>query len=160
MTYYDDIAKGYNELHKSEQEVKIRTILNHIIIQPKDIILDVGGGPCFLTGFINNNIINIDPSEKLLNQSKAYKNIQASMESIPLPNKSIDIVICISSFHHSTNPNLACKEMIRVGKERYVITLLNNSKNHQNLKEILKKHFTIQKEIVSRHDTIYILYPI
>jgi ubiquinone/menaquinone biosynthesis C-methylase UbiE len=42
--YYDAIAKGYDKLHKQEQQRKLKVILPHLEIKPTDMFVDVGCG--------------------------------------------------------------------------------------------------------------------
>ena len=39
MNYYDEIAEGYEELHKEEQEKKIEIVKKHLEINPDDKLL-------------------------------------------------------------------------------------------------------------------------
>ena len=56
MTYYDEIASGYEELHSEEQLAKIGLIKDHFRVTVKDKLLDVGCG----TGVVSIDLIRKD----------------------------------------------------------------------------------------------------
>jgi ubiquinone/menaquinone biosynthesis C-methylase UbiE len=53
VTYYDGIAKGYDRLHKQEQQRKLKVILPHLQIKPTDMFVDVGCGTGVAFPFFN-----------------------------------------------------------------------------------------------------------
>ena len=75
MNYYNNIAKGYEELHKEEQLKKLKAIKKYLRINPEDKLLDVGCGTGLTTSCWNCKCYGIDPSKKLLEiAKKKYKN--------------------------------------------------------------------------------------
>jgi ubiquinone/menaquinone biosynthesis C-methylase UbiE len=122
MSYYDDIAAGYNELHGEEQRKKYALIASHLKLGTH--VLDVGAG----TG-IGHDIIpslGIDPAPKLIKQHPNKESIVGSAEALPFPDKSFDAVICVTAIHH-TDYRKAISEMRRVTKGPIAVTILKKS---------------------------------
>ena len=144
MTYYDEIAKGYDELHKEEQVKKIKEILKHVKVKSTDKILDVGCGPCYLAEFIECSYVGIDPSVKLLELAKKKlknrlntKLMIGKGESLPFADKSFDIVFCITALHNFDDIQKSLDEMKRVGK-RIVVSVLKDSKHTDEIRKKIK----------------------
>ena len=81
MNYYNEIAEGYNELHKEEQLNKLKIIKENIEINKTDKLLDVGCGTGISSDF-DCNVYAIDPSEELLKQNPVKNKIIANAENI------------------------------------------------------------------------------
>ena len=157
MNYYDQTASGYPELHKEEQVKKIKLIVDNISIAPHENILDLGCGVGFLNNlFPNNNITSVDPSEELLKQNKNKNKIKASAENLPFQDHSFDWVISITAVHHF-NLNKAIKEIKRVGKNNFIITVLKKSNKKQEIINKLKQEFKVKKQLEQDKDIIFIL---
>lgn len=81
-------------------------------------ILDIGCGHAdyFKDIYKNNsNIIGLDPDKNALNKNKIIKNkIVATIEKIPLPDNSTDLIICAFVLEHIENPGAAISEVSRV----------------------------------------------
>ena len=82
MTYYDDIAEGYDELHFEEQKKKAQIILKEIKIKKKDTLLDVGCGTGKVTELFPCKAWGVDPSEKLLAKAK-IPHLKGTAEQLP-----------------------------------------------------------------------------
>ena len=93
MNYYDEIATGYEELHKEEQEAKINIIKKHLEIKNNNKLIDVGCGTGLTTLAWDCQLYGLDPSIKLLEKAKSKpesKNvnwINAPAEDIPFDDK-------------------------------------------------------------------------
>ncbi len=133
MEYYDEIADGYEELHKEEQIEKIKIILRHI--KPKGILLDIGAGSGISTKPFEKycTCIALDPSEKLLKKYEGFKMI-GKAEELPFPDNYFDTIISVTSLHHA-DIEKALKEIFRVAKENaeIALTVLKKSKVNLNL---------------------------
>jgi len=120
--FFDKVANtNYGNSEKLD-----KYILEKIVIEDKISILDLGcGDGRFLEKIRNlneNNILyGLDISEKMLDIAR-NKNIEGcnfilgDSTHLPYKNKSIDMIFCLNSFHHYSNPSLAIKEMKRVLK--------------------------------------------
>ncbi|MBL7150551.1 methyltransferase domain-containing protein [Candidatus Microgenomates bacterium] len=74
--------------------------------------------------FPNSKIVGLDLSPKMVKQarlkSKTLANvefIEGNSESLPFNKKSFDVVLCIHSFHHYSNQEIALQEAFRVLKK-------------------------------------------
>jgi len=152
MKYYDKIAEGYDELHGEEQRKKLKIIKKHL--NPKGLILDIGAGTGISAEYFDN-IILLEPSEKMLKKAKGKK-VVGTAEKIPFPDGKFDAIISVTALHH-TNIKKAIKEIKRVSKKncKYAFSILKKSKNYKLIKEELKKNFKL-KEIDEEKDTILI----
>lgn len=146
MQYYNEIAKGYNELHKEEQLNKIKIIKQ--CIKPKGLLLDIGAGTGISTEPFEKEClcIALDPSIKMLKQYKGLKVI-AKAENLPFKDKVFDAIISVTALHHA-DIKQALKEIKRVSKNnaQIAITILKKSKAR------LPKEF---KKIDEEKDFIY-----
>ncbi len=154
MTYYNNIAKGYNGLHGEEQLKKINIILNNIKIKKTDKLLDVGCGTGFYLDLFKCNITGVDPSEELLKECK-YKTIKAYAEKLPFKDNSFDLVISITSIHNFKNINKALEEMKRVGEKKFVFSVLKKSKKFDYIIDLIKKKFKVKKIVIEEKDAIF-----
>lgn len=155
MDYYEKISKAYPELHKEEQVRKIKRILEEIKIAEDAYVLDVGAGPCWLNEFLPN-VFSLDPVEEFLRMGKTTKAVVAYAEYIPFQNKTFDLVFCLTSLHNFFDMEKAIKEMIRVGKEAFIITLLKKSPRYDMMKELIEKNLKIERTLEDETDTILI----
>ena len=161
MNYYNNIAKGYEELHKEEQLKKLKAIKKYLRINPEDKLLDVGCGTGLTTSCWNCKCYGIDPSKKLLEiAKKKYKDIifkQAPAEKIPFKDNFFDIVISVTAIQNFTNVEKALKEIKRVGKNNFVLTFLKKSQKRNKIDKLIKKYFKIKKILEEEKDLIYII---
>ena len=151
MTYYDDIAEGYNELHCEEQEKKLAIVKQYIKPEQNDLLLDVGCGTGVSTQF-DCKCGGIDPSEKLIQIAlKSYSDkefIVGSAEKLPFPENHFDYVISLTAAQNFTNMNKAIEEINRVAKKdcKIVISILKKSSKVEELKLILKNYKIVEQE--------------
>ena len=155
MTYYDDIASGYKELHGEEQRVKLRLISQHVSVKESDTLLDVGAGPGFASEFFTCHITAVDPSAKLLEQNPATEKVVCKAENLPFENHSFD-VLCLSAIHHC-DVEKAVSEIRRVGKGVFIISVLRKAENFEKIVKILENNFKVEKTLQDNKDTIFIL---
>jgi len=139
MKYYNTIASSYNDLYGTEQLEKARAILKYI--RPSGLLLDIGAGSGISTKLFEKycECIALDPSKGLLEQYNGEK-VVATAEKIPFPDNHFDVIISITSLHH-TNIKKALKEIFRVAKKdaQIAITILKKSKVDLSLFKNFKK---------------------
>lgn len=158
MTYYDQIAKGYNRLHGEEQIKKAKIVLQHIKPKPDDFLLDIGCGTGISTELFKCNKLGIDPAKELLKQAK-FPTINTGAESLPLKDNTFDTIISLTAIHNFKDIKRGIKEMLRVGKQscKYGVSVLKKSSKAKTIDTLIKKNFKIIKTIDEGKDTIYIL---
>jgi len=156
--YYDEIAQGYEELHKEEQLKKIEIIKQNISIKKTDKLLDVGCGTGLTTEPWDCKRFGIDPSAKLLeraHQKDVIEYKKAPAEDIPYPNEFFDIVISITAIQNFDDIEKGLKEIKRVGKYRFVLTFLKRSEKRKNIEKMIGSLFKTEKIIEEDKDIIY-----
>lgn len=153
MGYYDDIAEGYNELHKEEQLNKLKIIAKHLKVDKNMKLLDIGCGTGLSKKVFDCNITGIDPAEELLKQC-SFKTIKAEAELIPFRDNEFDLVIAVTSIHNFNNIEKGLNEIKRVGTNNFALTVLKKSPKAELITEEIKKIFTVKKIILEEKDII------
>ena len=153
--YYNQISKGYNELHKEEQLKKLSIIKNNIKIKNHNLLLDVGCGTGISSDF-NCKVIGIDQSIELLKQNNKNK-ILAKAENIPFKNNIFDFVISVTSIHNFKDIEKSLEEIKRVGKNNFIFSIFKKSKNINKIKNLIKNHFKIKKIIEDDKDFLFFI---
>lgn len=168
-TYYDEIASGYDELHGSEQEKKMQAIMDNMpadfIPLKKDRLLDVGCGSGISTKPWHCNCVGIDPSKELISAAKK-KNLNPDRifsvgvaEDIKFADQTFDIVISATAIHNFENIICGLDEMRRVGKNRFIFSILKKSPRSEQIKKEIEKRFRIIKETDQGVDIIFYCAP-
>lgn len=81
------------------------------------VVLDVGGGSRFQKGMQKYQELFKNVQYQTLDVSKDFSpDIVGDIHAIPLPDSSVDAVICRSVLEHVVNPALAVSEMYRILK--------------------------------------------
>src|SRR3989338_2555842 len=150
MDYYNTIAASYNELHGEEQVKKAKAILQYLKVIKTDKLLDVGCGTGIATSLFDCEKTGIDPSAELVKQC-SFKAIVGKAEELPFPDKSFDIVLCMTAIHHC-DVDKALAEIKRVAKRDVVITVLKKLKNADELIHKIRKMFTVVNEVEEEKD--------
>lgn len=163
MNYYDETAKGYSELHGAEQKRKAEIILKYLkenkLINETLLLLDVGCGSCISTSMFPGDKTGIDPSKKLLQQCKdpSIKLVHGKAEDLPFPDDWFDVVISLTAVHNFGDFEKGLREMLRVGKHLFVITLLKKSPKYQAIEATIRKLFKVETVLDDSTDTIFVL---
>ncbi len=152
MSYYDEIAEGYAELHKEEQLKKIAIIKKHIPFHEKWLVLDVGCGQYF--GDFAGTVIGIDPSFKLLKQAKIPV-IQAIGEKLPFRDNAFMAVVSITALQNFDNMEQGLLEMKRVAKEYLAISVLKKSPKITMIEQLIPQLLTVQRIVEEEKDIIF-----
>ena len=142
--YYNKVSDKLNEyIYEGQKDTKDKETIYNIV--------DSGCGPGFYMhqlklylnskGINNDNICGFDISEEAINLAKkTFKDISffyGDVNSIPLPDKSQNAIVCVFSYKNYKEYNRILKDNGKV----YIVT--SGGKNH--FKEILSK-FGIEKE--------------
>ena len=154
MAYYDNIAAGYNELYKEEQLNKLLIIKNNIDINKNTKILDLGCGTGISSGF-DCFVVGIDPSIELLKQNSNNKKLSSNAELLPFKDNSFDCIVSVTAFHNFKNIKKAIDEAKRVGKEKFVFSILKKSRKFDYIKNLVERNFKIEKIIEEEKDMIW-----
>ncbi|MBS3781006.1 MAG: methyltransferase domain-containing protein [Candidatus Thermoplasmatota archaeon] len=139
---FDEIAPLYDYLSWLFLPNIKRDILNHIELNEKDKILDVGGG----TGKLIETILRIEPEVKgyVLDKSKGMlerapptqDEIVGNSSNLPFDSNCFDLVFCIDALHHFEHKNKSLTEIIRVSKPDGEIIILELDPNNYMTKFI------------------------
>ncbi len=143
MNYYDEISKGYNELHKEEQIKKVNEIIDELKIT-NEKVLDVGCGTAFYS-YLFKDYTGIDNSKGMLSKTKANV-IHGEAENLPFEDKSFDVVISITAIQNFTNIEKAIKEIRRVAKNKIAISIIKRSKKLKEVETLLKDFKKIEED--------------
>lgn len=156
MPYYDSIAGSYNELHGEEQLNKLAIIKKNIKTGKKTKILDVGCGTGISSDF-GCFAVGIDPSSGLLKYNHHLK-ILGAAESLPFKDNSFDYVISVTSLHNFKDILQSISEIRRVGKKKFVFSVLKKSGKFDAIRLAIGSNFKISKEIEEEKDKIFVCY--
>jgi len=163
--YYNEIAKGYDELHKEEQLSKFRVINNTISIKSSTKILDVGCGTCLSYNFFTCDWKGIEPAKKMIQKNPNSKKLFEEKRVFVLPAESIkklfnenefDVIICVSTAHHFTNLEIVIKQMKKICKNNgdIVFSLLKTTNNCEKIKSQIKNNLKVKNTVDEGKDII------
>jgi ubiquinone/menaquinone biosynthesis C-methylase UbiE len=154
MPYYDSIAGGYDELHKDEQLNKLSIIKKALSVKNSEKLLDVGCGTGISSDF-DCFVAGIDTSLELLKLNKSKNKSCAAAESLPFKDNSFDYVISVTAMHNFKDIKKSIAEMKRVGKNKFIFSILKKSRKLDTIKKSLEKNFDISGEIEEEKDIIF-----
>lgn len=119
--FNENAGKNYGNSTKLDNP-----ILEVSSIEENDTILDIGCGEGRFVNNLSNEYKNVtlyglDISEEMIRLARKEKlkntnYIIGESEDIPLPDKSVNTIFCLNSFHHFPNPTNSFKEMKRLLK--------------------------------------------
>ncbi|MBI2564903.1 class I SAM-dependent methyltransferase [Candidatus Woesearchaeota archaeon] len=151
--WYDIIASSYKELYGDEQKQKIKWFLKNFNFKKTHKILDLACGSGLFN--VDSKIIGLDKSFQLLKQSK-FSVINGIAEQLPFQNKSFDVIFCLSAIHNFDNPEKSIKEMLRVGRKWFLLSVLKKSKLKHKLLCLIKNYFIIKKKYEEEKDILLV----
>lgn len=154
MGYYDLISRGYAELYSREQASKIKIIKDNIKISKSTKILDVGCGTGISSDF-DCVVVGVDPSMGLLKQNRNSRKILCVAEFLPLKESLFDVVISVTSAHNFCSIRQSINEIKRVGREKFIFSVLKRSKKFKLIRAFLEKNFKVSKVIEEDKDAIF-----
>jgi ubiquinone/menaquinone biosynthesis C-methylase UbiE len=103
-------------------------------------ILDLGAGTGRFAACLRDTfgcpVVAVDPSEAMLGQGEGRQQhdirwLNGSAESIPLWEKSVDLVWMSQVFHHLTNPTVAIEEVRRVLRPGGSLAVRNSTRESE-----------------------------
>jgi demethylmenaquinone methyltransferase/2-methoxy-6-polyprenyl-1,4-benzoquinol methylase len=170
--YYDGIAKGYDELHKVEQENKLAIIipklnekLQQMIRESKDelICIDIGSGTGFsldiLEAETKQKWIGVEPSVGMTKQYKGKQQLLVARgESLPFPDAYADACVSITAIQNFDDIAKGIEEMSRVTKENapIIVSCLKKSPKLGLVSQILADTFIVEELIEEEKDIIFV----
>lgn len=151
MTYYDDIAEGYEELHREEQLHKIETAKRLIQPKPDEQLLDVGCGTGLTTEPWDCKRYGLDPAKKLIARARQKEAIEYRIETAEensFADKAFDYVISITAIQNFSDIPKGLVEIKRVLKDegRALISTLKRGPRCNDIKEEVGDCFDIVDE--------------
>ncbi|KYK27113.1 hypothetical protein AYK26_00245 [Euryarchaeota archaeon SM23-78] len=156
MNYYNEISKGYHELHGEEQLRKAKIIHSRLDLKKTDKLLDVGCGNGSYLNLFNCEVTGIDPSKELVKQYKGkHKLMVGKAEKLNWPDNTFDIVISITAIHNFKNIEKWLKEIRRVGKKRFVFSILKRTQQFELIEKLINELFEIDEILIEDKDLIF-----
>ncbi|MBW2991516.1 class I SAM-dependent methyltransferase [Candidatus Woesearchaeota archaeon] len=156
MKYYNEISKSYDELHGEEQLKKARIIRDKLECKRSHKLLDVGCGTGFYLDIFDCDVTGIDPSEELIQQYKgSHQLLLGKAEELAFDDNEFDIVISITSIHNFKDVEKGLKEIKRVGKNKFVFSVLKKSNKFEMTERLIKEMFSIKERIEEDKDVIF-----
>ena len=125
---YDQIGKGYSKCRCADRRI-VRQLVQILDLSLPAIIADIGAG----TGNYGRALADlgfkieaVEPSDTMRQQAVPHKNVHwhsGTAEQIPLPDHSVDAVVCVLAVHHFTSLPNAILEMNRICKKGPIVWL-------------------------------------
>jgi ubiquinone/menaquinone biosynthesis C-methylase UbiE len=161
--YYNEIAEGYDALHREEQERKIKLILETFPFDTNEKLLDVGCGTGFsLEMWPCKDCTGAEPSAAMIKQAPmSVRNniIHVRAEDMSIfDDNEFDVVVSITAIHNFKGVEDGLLEMKRVGKERFVFSVLKKNERMDEIDMLIRKHFRVRDVLEEQHDRIYVIY--
>lgn len=145
--YYDEIASGYDSLHKSEQIKKLDLIFSQIDkekISSNFDTLDCGCGTGICQDYLKENFqiksTGIDPSKGLLMKNKNLC-LYGYAEEMPFLDKQFDLVISLTAIQNFTDIKKGLLEIKRVGKDRFILSYLKKVLEFEEIEKMIREVF-------------------
>ena len=161
--YYNEIAKGYNELYGEEQLRKWDELKNLIEFKKTDVSLDLGSGTGIILPELSKMvkfIFAVDNSVRMIAKSPKLKNVKyvnANAEKLPFSNSYFDKVISLTMLQDVPNWDNVLKEIKRVTKGEAAVTFLKRNKTIEEVTKKIEKYFAIKKFLEEEKDFIFLL---
>ena len=162
--YYDQLAPGYDRLHKEEQLRKLQVMLSWLKTQriPEGDCLDVGCGTGFnldlLHASLHRSCIGIDPSKGMLAQYRGNQQVlQAAAEDLPFPDDSFSLLVSVTAAQNFTDIPSAFAEMRRVLRPGGILALscLQRSNQLGLIAASIAENFVVEEVIEASQDLIF-----
>ena len=123
--FFNTHATGWEARNYPPEKLRqVEQVVQNLPLDQARVILDVGCGEGVLQPFLRTYarrdaaFLALDPSAAMLRCLSArfphVRTYEAMAERMPLPDASVDMVICFSAFPHITDKQAAAKEFHRV----------------------------------------------
>lgn len=123
--FFNAHATGWEARNYPPEKLRqVDQLVQGLPLAQAQVILDVGCGEGVLQPFLQKyaqtgaSFLALDPSAAMLKCLSArfphVRTYQAAAECIPLPDASVDVVICFSAFPHVADKKAAAQEFHRV----------------------------------------------
>ena len=156
MNYYNEISKGYDELHGEEQLNKAKIIASKLALNKDDKLLDVGCGNGSYLDLFDCDVTGVDPSEELINQYKGKHKLMAGRaEKLVFPDNSFDVVISITSIHNFEDIEKGLREINKVCKNKFVFSVLKRTNKFNLIEKLINELFVVNEKIFEDKDIIF-----
>lgn len=136
MSYYDEIADGYDELHRAEQLEKYRALERLGLIEPGETMLDLGHGSGLICAVFDNPILGVDNAAELLSRSPARTMQLDFDEPLPFDDESYEWVVSFTALHHARNPQAFIAEAQRIARRGVAISILRALDSYARLSSL------------------------
>ena len=163
MKYYDEIAKGYDELYGEEQAKKWAVAKKLISFSKSDVVLDLGCGTGLIIPEIAKQVklvVGQDYSVGMLEKAPKIGNViymLGDAAEIPFEAKYFDIVVSLTMIQDIKEWQPVLKEIRRVCKGDVVLTFLKRGKDIATVKNRIAKFFKVKNFIEEEKDYIFLL---
>lgn len=158
MAYYDQIAKGYDELHEIEQLQKLEIIRKKCSFAPKQTLLDVGCGTGIATAYFPCKAVGIDPSRAMIGiAKKKHPNAQfivGESEHLPFKHNEFDIVLSLTAIQNFHDIRKGLEEIERVGRHVFVLSFLKKSDKSKKIVSEISQVFRVTETVEEAKDMI------
>lgn len=118
---YDRIGAGYSATRRTDP--RIEALIRDALGDARSVV-NVGAGAGAYEP-ADREVLAVEPSATMIAQRRrgAAPALQASAESLPLPDQSFDAALAVNTLHHWTDARAGLRELRRVARKRIVIFL-------------------------------------
>ena len=161
--YYDNIARGYNELYREEQLKKWKIAKKLIKFSKNDVVLDVGCGTGILTEEIFDKVklvVGVDVSINMINLAFKHPKITylcSKARYLPFLDNTFNKIVSLTMLQDIKNWDPTLKEISRVAKGPVLLSVLKIRKSLPAVKKKLMKFFKINNFVEEEKDYIFLL---
>jgi ubiquinone/menaquinone biosynthesis C-methylase UbiE len=127
--YFDDLASRWDDFYETDRVLPLlKAGLRQFAVDPSEEVIDLGCGTGVLLGCLlehlgpDGKVHAVDFSPKMIEKARSkYKDsrvnyLTADACQIPVPDASVDRVVCFSAWPHFPDPGAVICELLRVLK--------------------------------------------
>lgn len=168
MPIYDVIGQSYSKSRIADPRI-VDSLLNLLALEKGSVVADIGAGTGNYSRAIADRgflVYAVEPSDVMHSQATPHPQVRWRLgyaEAIPLPNSSVDAVLCVLAMHHFSNLETAFREMDRVARKGAIVFLTFDPRLGENfwlydyfpfIREYDKRFFPSLDTIVALIQTI------